>query len=95
MLRRAFIWCTAGKIQLDDLRDALEDARGPHASDVLQRPLGESFRVDDVLAEVESHYIKRALEQTGGNKARVAALLGLNNSTTLSNRMSKHGLGTR
>lgn len=95
MLRRAFIWCTAGKIQLDDLRDALEDARGPHASDVLQRPLGESFRVDDVLAEVESHYIKRALEQTGGNKARAAALLSLNNSTTLSNRMSKHGLGTR
>ena len=66
MLRRAFIWCTAGKIQLDD-----------------------------VLAEVESHYIKRALEQTSGNKARAAALLGLNNSTTLSNRMSKHGLGTR
>ena len=24
-----------------------------------------------------------------------AALLGLNNSTTLSNRMSKHGVGTR
>ncbi|MEE2897982.1 MAG: helix-turn-helix domain-containing protein [Gemmatimonadota bacterium] len=48
-----------------------------------------------MLAEVESHYIKRALEQTGGNKARAAALLGLNNSTTLSNRMSKHGLGTR
>ena len=64
MLRRAFIWCTAGKIQLDDVL-------------------------------VESHYIKRALEQTGGNKARAAALLGLNNSTTLSNRMSKHGLGTR
>ncbi len=41
-----------------------------------------------------THYIKRALKQTGGNKARAAALLGLNNFTTLTNRMGKHGLGT-
>lgn len=93
VLRRAFIWSREGRIQLDELRDVLDDARGPHASDVLQRPLGESFRIDEVLGEVESHYLVRALGQTGGNKARAAALLGLNSSTTLTNRMEKHGVG--
>ena len=95
VLRRACLWSTQGKIRLEDVQDALDDAQGPHASDVLLRPLGESFRIDEVLGEVESHYLRRALDQTGGNKARAAALLGLNNSTTLSNRMDKHGLSIR
>ena len=44
------------------------------------------------MAEVEMHYMRLALQQSGGNKARAAQLLGLNNSTTLTNRMGKHGL---
>ena len=91
-LRRASLWARGAKIQLADVRDELDDPRGPYSSDVMQRPLSESFRIDEILGEVESHYIKLALQQTGGNKARAAALLGLNNSTTLTNRMQKHGV---
>jgi DNA-binding NtrC family response regulator len=76
------------------VRDALDDPRGPHGSDVLHRPLGESFRIDEVLGEVESHYLELALRQTAGNKARAASLLGLNNPTTLANRLRKHGIAT-
>ena len=92
VVQRLFLWAEGEKIGVDELMEVLDDARGPHASEILERPLGEAFRIDDVLGELESHYIQRALSRTGGNKARAASLLGLNNSTTLNNRMNRYGL---
>ncbi len=92
VVQRLLLWSEGDSIGVDELLEVLDDARGPHASEILERPLGEAFRIEEVLGEVESHYIQRALSRTGGNKARAATLLGMNNSTTLSNRMKRYGL---
>jgi two-component system NtrC family response regulator len=44
-----------------------------------------------VLEDLEKKLIMKALEKTGGNKSRAAALLGLTRRTLYS-RMEKHGI---
>lgn len=59
---------------------------------LLDRELDQGFDIKDILAEVERRYIIKALEQTDGNKSKVARLLGYNNHQTLSNKLKKLGI---
>ena len=59
---------------------------------ILDRPLGEGLQLQGILAEVASHYLKRALREAGGNKSRAARLLGLAIYQTFDNWMKKYGL---
>lgn len=49
---------------------------GLHREDLLSRPLDGSFCLEDVIGEVERHYVERALRQADGNMAKAAELLG-------------------
>jgi DNA-binding NtrC family response regulator len=69
------------------LRHAAQAARHPRRSD-------EPIVLDDVLKRVEMELIRRALKQTGGNKARAAKLLGLTRPR-LYRRMVQLGLEPR
>ena len=46
-------------------------------------PLGGDFNLNDVLDEVRRHYIEKAMQESGGNKSKVAKLLGLRSAPAL------------
>ena len=91
-LMRAALWSggDSDTITGDDLRGALLSAPGDRKRDVWDRPLGGGFSIDALLAEIERHYLDRAMEEAGGNKTRAAGLLGLRSHQTLSNWLKKH-----
>jgi transcriptional regulator with PAS, ATPase and Fis domain len=94
-LSRAAIWSLEDTIPADDIRAAIFPITSgrPLAGDILNRPLGEDLRLSDLLAEVARHYLKRAWEESGGNKTRAAKLVGLPNYQTYSNWLEKYGAG--
>ncbi|MFC1765493.1 sigma-54 interaction domain-containing protein [Planctomycetota bacterium] len=67
-----------------DLEAAITAVPGiSQQEDILSRPLDEEFSVDQVLNEVQIHYIQRAMRQAGGTKSKAARLLGMKNYQTL------------
>lgn len=48
---------------------------------LLDQPLGEDFRVDEVLWKVREHYVRRAYTQSGENWAASARLLNISSET--------------
>jgi len=88
-LRRMVIWSEAKTISADEVRQSLLDVpKSQH--DVLGRPLGDGFKLKDLLAEVARHYLERAMEQAGGNKTKAAMLVGLPGYQTLTNWLKKY-----
>jgi len=89
-LRRAVIWSDSEIISEMDIADALlPDLRRPSDAGSLLPPLGEGVAVEEIIEAVRDHYVTRALDETGGNKAAAARLLGLKHAQTLSNWVTK------
>ena len=88
-LTRAAIWSAGDTITGDDLSSALLSAPGDAKRDVWDRPLGDGFSIYALLAEIDCHYLNRAMEEAGGNKSKAAKLLGLRSHQTLSNRLKQ------
>lgn len=90
-LMRAVIWSRGERIEAADVRSALlpvsADSHSP-----LERPLTQGFRLEALVDEVKTHYIRLALEKCGGRKTAAARLLGLSNHQTLGNWMSRLGI---
>ncbi len=86
-LMRAAVWSTEPTLKEADLRAALlNDAPGSTSSaGILDRPMSQGFDIETVLDEVRRHFVKRALEESDGNKSQAARLLGLNSHQVLSN----------
>ena len=57
---------------------------------ILNRPIGEGIEIKEIMKEVASHYIIRALKQSGGKKIDASKLLGLGSYQTLDNWMTKY-----
>jgi transcriptional regulator with PAS, ATPase and Fis domain len=94
-LLRAALWAVGATIGADDIREAL--LASPQASDtnLLARPLGDGFRLQDLLDDISRHYLSRALVEAGNNKTRAAELLGLGSYQTLTNWLARLGLDMR
>lgn len=91
-LLRACVWSKGPTIDEIEAREALltvprDDRKGDK---VLGRLLGDGFSLNDTLAEVSRHYLKRALEESGGSTTKAAALVGLANYQTFSNWVEKY-----
>jgi DNA-binding NtrC family response regulator len=93
-LSRATIWNPGEIIDDDDIREALFPVSSTQKNQelILNRPLGNGFRLQDVIAEVARHYLKRAFTESKGNKTKIASLVGLPNYQTASNWIKKYGL---
>jgi transcriptional regulator with PAS, ATPase and Fis domain len=89
-LRRAFIWSKAAAIEDDDLNEALLAAPRVAEAQVLGRPLGEGFKLADILRDVARHYLSRALKEADGNLTRAASLVGLASYQTLKGWLEKY-----
>lgn len=89
-LMRMSIWSDGQTISKSSARAALFGDNSEKPEQILNRELGGGFDINALLGEVAVHYLDRALEQSGGNKARAAELLGFKNYQTLSNWMKKY-----
>lgn len=84
-LTRAVIFSRGTGLKEQDIRDALLPMPQHRGGDLLGRPVDDGVDLPALIDELKRHYLKRALEQTAGNKTQAARLLGLENHQTLTN----------
>ena len=90
-LSRAVLWSAGEVISAEEMRGALL-ARATGDAAVLDRPLGDGFKLTDLLDRVATHYLERAMAEAQGNKTKAAALVGLASYQTLSNWLARYGV---
>jgi transcriptional regulator with PAS, ATPase and Fis domain len=89
-LTRAFVFSGGTEVDETAVKDALL-VMGNASDEVLNRPLGNGFSIEQIIADTANHYLERAMKQAGGNKTQAAKLLGLNSYQTLTNWMERYG----
>lgn len=94
VLRQAAIWSSDSTISKQEIEHGIIQIRSSDSNDILGRPLGANLNINNLLNEVATHYIQRALTKSGGNKSRAAELLGFSNRQTLENWMKRLGVKT-
>ena len=96
-LRRAAIWSEGKEITVDDVREALLPETTQAGAEILDKPLGDDLDLPNLLETVAQHYLRRAMDESRGNKTVAAKLVGLPSYQTLSNWLVRYGLpsGTR
>jgi DNA-binding NtrC family response regulator len=96
-LRRAAIWSEGKEITADDVREALLPETTEAGAEILDKPLGDDLDLPNLLETVAQHYLRRAMDESRGNKTVAAKLVGLPSYQTLSNWLVRYGLpsGTR
>ncbi|MCP5461897.1 MAG: sigma-54-dependent Fis family transcriptional regulator [bacterium] len=64
----------------EDIKAALIETFGSRraSEDLLEKPLGDGFNLEEHLNSVHRHYLRRAMQEANGVKTRAAELLGLN-----------------
>ena len=88
-LRRAMVWTDGETLTRQDVEEALLPAFEKRDEGILNRPLGESFSLPDLIGEVARHYLQRADEEAK-TKTEAAERLGLSNRQTFNNWKEKH-----
>ncbi len=90
-IKRVVLWTDGEKITEKDMESAILPQITLTASEeqVLNKDLNQPIEINKIISQVARHYLDRAMEQTAGNKAQAARLLGLNNATTMSNWLKK------
>ena len=57
---------------------------------VLNKNLGDGFDLRLEIEKVARHYLLRAMEQSGNNRAKASALVGIKNYQTFTNWITKY-----
>ena len=91
-LMRAAIWSTGSTISLEDIKEAMIPIAPSRTDDLLERPIQDGVNLQELLAKLAKHYLRKALDEANGNKTKAARLVGLPNYQTLTNWMNKYGL---
>lgn len=91
-LRRAAIWSVGPTIDTQDISEAMLPMASSGNDKLLDRPLGDGVNLLQLIEKLSQHYLKRALDEAGGNKTKAAKLVGLPNYQTFSNWLKKYGL---
>ncbi|WP_185267566.1 sigma-54 interaction domain-containing protein [Halopseudomonas xiamenensis] len=90
-LLRAALWCHGDTIEAMELQRALFSVPNKD-TDILARDVSQGIDIQVLVGGLVRHYIAQALDITGRNKTRAAALLGLKSQQTLSNWMDKYDM---
>jgi DNA-binding NtrC family response regulator len=92
-LMQAAVMTDAESLSPADLKPGISSMRRRGASSILDRELGGSFQIDDVIDELRISYIERAMTEANGVKKHAAErLLGMENWQTMDNQMKKLGI---
>ena len=91
-LRRVTLYAESSEISEEDMARAIRPLKGNSLSKdtLLESEIGEGFDINERISVLARHYLKKAMQVTGGNKTRAAALLGLGNAQTLANWLKKY-----
>lgn len=89
-LLRAAIIATKPQISEDNVRTALAPALRQAQDHILHHPLNQQFSLPELIAEVARHYLKRALQETNGNKSEAAQLVRLHSYQRWTNWLTKY-----
>lgn len=92
-LLRAAVLSSGSKITEEDAQQSIFPVGAGRTDDVLNRSLGGSFNLPDLLTQVAQHYLGRALAEAHGSKTEAAHLVGLPSYQTLTNWLSKYKVG--
>lgn len=90
-LLRASIWSIGDKISETDMQESMLKAPRKK-SDVMEQPLGNGFNIQEVIDEIEHHYVEKAWLQSGKRKKQATELLGYNSYQNLDKRLKKYGI---
>lgn len=90
-LLRASLWHASEQLSDKDIQDALLLSKGSN-DQILGRDILQGIDINNIISDVCTHYIERALHECGGSKSKAADLLGLKNYQTLNNWMEKYGI---
>jgi DNA-binding NtrC family response regulator len=91
-LTQAAVMTDEAVIERRDLADAIAEVPGASAVDLHELQLGEGFSLERHLKEIQTHYLRRALEEAGGVQRRAAELLGYRNYQTLAAQVERLGV---
>ena len=93
-LTRAVVWSTNKEISESDIKEAILEVPDNNKArqNALNLPLGHDVNLPEIMKDVATHYLEKALEENHGNKSRTAKTLGLPSYQTLSNWLKKYGL---
>jgi len=89
VIERGVLLCRGEAVTAADLRLEIKPASAGRADQPVR--LGDGFSLPGHLAGIENGLIRRALAESGGVKARAAALLNINR-TTLVEKMKTRGI---
>ena len=92
-IKRIFIWSYGDIITEKDVEENIISIKRNKSedNDIMTRDFNRNFSINDILNEVESHYIKEAFKITD-KKTKAAEIIGYSSHQTLINRMKKLGL---
>jgi transcriptional regulator with PAS, ATPase and Fis domain len=90
-LLRAALWSQTNMLSAENIKQALFNMPEKQ-SDVLGRDISQGIDIAGVIADVSSHYISRAMAESGGKKSKAAKLLGLNSYQTLNSWIEKYDI---
>lgn len=93
-LQRAVIWTGEETISTEDARAAILEGptRRVGRDGILDRSISQGIDLQGLLGEVARHYLRRALDESGGNKTRAAELLGFRSYQTFSGWLERYGV---
>ena len=94
VLVQAAVFTDGAKLSRPELEAALGEMPGvdsPSGS-LTDLPLGEDFELENHLNSIEKAYVRRAMEEARGVKARAAKLLGLKTYQTLDGKLKRLGV---
>jgi DNA-binding NtrC family response regulator len=91
-LRRAALWSFENTINVEDIREAMLPVLKTEDDGLLGKPINDGINLLQLMEKLAQHYLKRALDEAGGNKTKATKLVGLPNYQTFSNWLKKYGL---
>lgn len=75
-IARAIVLSASTTISPSDMTEAIKTIQ-VSKDDLLHRPLGAGFVLEDVLGEIKDRYVRKALDQTKNRQSQAAKLLGM------------------
>ncbi len=93
-LTRAAVWSLDEELSEEDIQEALLPVPpgGNGEERILNLPIGEGFKLPEIMKKVAVHYLERGLAKKHGNKTKAAEILGLPSYQTLTNWLKKYNL---
>lgn len=91
-LVQAAVMADSDALEPDDLAAAIADVPRSAPTDVLGTPLGEGFSLERHLADVQRHFLRRAMAEARGSKTKAAKLLGMKHYQTLDAQLTRLGV---